>query len=284
MLSYRHGFHAGNHADVLKHSVLVFLLDYLSRKEKPWQFVDTHAGAARYDLCSDWARKHAEHDAGIARLWLRDDLPPLLAAYVEHVRRLNPDGNLRHYPGSPQLAWQCARRDDRLRLFELHPTESQVLASNFEASGSRVLIKPQNGYAGLIAVLPPPSRRGLVLIDPSYEEKADYARVIDVLKEALKRFATGIYMVWYPLLQRPEAHGFTAALEHMAQAQGIDWLDASLCVHAPSPDGFGMHGSGVFVVNPPWTLPQALKPALSYLEAVLGRSDGATSRIDWRIA
>lgn len=284
MLSYRHGFHAGNHADVLKHSVLVFLLDYLSRKDKPWQFVDTHAGAARYDLRSDWARKHAEHDAGIARLWQRNDLPPLLAGYVEHVRRLNPDGNLRTYPGSPQLAWQCARESDRLRLFELHPTESDVLATNFAAAGSRVLIKAQDGYAGLIAVLPPPSRRGLVLIDPSYEEKSDYVQVVAVLKDALKRFATGIYLVWYPLLQRPEARGFEASLERMAQTQNVDWLNASLCVQAPSPDGFGMHGSGVFVLNPPWTLPDALKPTLSFLEAALRRDDGAASRIDWRIA
>ncbi len=283
MLSYRHGFHAGNHADVLKHSVLVFLLDYLSRKAKPWQFVDTHAGAARYDLASEWARKHAEHASGIARLWQRADLPPVLAAYVAHVRRLNPDGTLRSYPGSPQFALQCARRDDRLRLFELHPTESDILASNFKDVGSRVLIKAQDGYSGLSAVLPPSSRRGLVLIDPSYEEKSDYVQVVAVLKEALKRFATGIYMVWYPLLQRPEARGFAESLERMAQAQGIDWLNVSLCVHAPTPDGFGMHGSGVFVLNPPWTLPDVLKPTLAFLEQALRQDEGATSNLDWRI-
>lgn len=283
MLSYRHGFHAGNHADVLKHSVLVFLLDYLSRKEKPWQFVDTHAGAARYLLDSDWARKHVEHDDGIARLWSRDDLPPMLARYVEHVRRLNPDTKLRVYPGSPQIAWQCARGSDRLRLFELHPTESDVLASNFEDAGSRVLIKAQDGYAGLLAVLPPSSRRGLVLIDPSYEQKSDYVEVVAVLKEALKRFATGIYMVWYPLLQRPEARGFAESLERMAQTQGVDWLNASLCVHAPSPDGFGMHGSGVFVLNPPWTLPEALRPTLAYLSAALAQDAGSGTNMSFRI-
>lgn len=284
MLSYRHGFHAGNHADVLKHSMLVFLLDYLSRKEKPWQFVDTHAGAARYDLHSEWSLKQAEHESGIARLWERGDLPPLLASYVEHVRRLNPDGKLRHYPGSPQLAWQCARASDRLRLFELHSTESGVLASHFSDAGSRVQVKAQDGYTGLIAVLPPPSRRGLALIDPSYEQKSDYGQVVSTLKEALTRFATGIYMVWYPLLQRQEARGFAQSLEQMAHALGVDWLNATLVVEAPSPDGFGMHGSGVFVLNPPWTLPDALKPTLSFLEAALGRHDGAASHIDWRIA
>ncbi len=148
MLSYRHGFHAGNHADVLKHSVLVFLLDYLSRKNKPWQFVDTHAGAARYDLDSEWARKNAEHESGISTLWPCADLPPLLAAYVAHVRRLNPDGTLRSYPGSPQLALQCARREDRLRLFELHPNESEVLRSHCAEAGSRVQIKAQMDTLG----------------------------------------------------------------------------------------------------------------------------------------
>jgi len=284
VLSYRHGFHAGNHADVLKHSVLVFLLDYLSRKNKPWQFVDTHAGAARYDLDSEWARKNAEHESGIATLWPCADLPPLLAAYVAHVRRLNPDGTLRSYPGSPQLALQCARREDRLRLFELHPNESEVLRSHLADAGSRVQIKAQDGYAGLASVLPPPTRRGLILIDPSYEEKSDYVRVVTVLEEALKRFATGIYMVWYPLLQRLEARRFAASLERMAKAAGIDWLNASLCVHAPSPDGFGMHGSGVFIVNPPWTLPDALQPALAFLESALRQDNAATSSLHWQIA
>jgi 23S rRNA (adenine2030-N6)-methyltransferase len=283
MLSYRHGFHAGNHADVLKHSMLVFLLDYLSRKEKPWQFVDTHAGAARYDLRSEWSRMQAEHESGIARLWERGDLPPLLAAYVEHVRRLNPDGKLRHYPGSPQIAWQCARASDRLRLFELHSTESGVLASCFSDAGSRVQVKAQDGYTGLIAVLPPPSRRGLALIDPSYEQKSDYVQVVNVLNEALKRFATGSYMVWYPLLQRTEARELPRTLERFAQSRNLDWLDASLTVSAPSPDGLGMHGSGVFVINPPYTAPAALEPALAWLRAALKQAEGAAYHIAFQI-
>jgi 23S rRNA (adenine2030-N6)-methyltransferase len=284
MLSYRHGFHAGNHADVLKHAVLVFLLDHLSRKEKPWLFVDTHAGAALYDLDSAWARKNAEHESGIARLWQRADLPPLLAAYAAHVRRLNADDALRSYPGSPQLALQCARSGDRLRLFELHPTESQVLRSHYSGAGSRVLVEAKDGYAGLASVLPPPTRRGLVLIDPSYEQKSDYVQVVATVKDALKRFATGIYMVWHPLLQRPEARGLGPALERMATAAGVDWLAATLTVMAPAADGIGMHGSGIFVVNPPWTLPDALKAALPCLEATLRRDDGAGSTLDWRIA
>jgi 23S rRNA (adenine2030-N6)-methyltransferase len=284
MLSYRHGFHAGNHADVLKHTVLVYLLGYLSRKDKPWCYVDTHAGAAGYDLRSEWARKHAEHETGIARLWGRSDLPAALADYVGQVRRFNAAApELRFYPGSPQLAYQCARPDDRLRLFELHGNESEALQAHFAAAGPRVRVQAADGYAGLAAVLPPPSRRGLVLIDPSYEQHGDYTRVVTVLKEASKRFATGVYLVWYPQLQRREARDFPAALERMARAANIDWLNAGLSVRAPSADGFGMHGSGVFVLNPPWTLPAMLASVLPCLKTLLGQDGAAATTLEHRI-
>lgn len=284
MLSYRHGFHAGNHADVLKHAVLAYLLAYLSRKDKPWWFVDTHAGAAQYDLQSEWARKNAEFETGIGKLWERNDLPPMLAAYVAHVRRLNPDGKLRRYPGSPQIALQCARPEDRLRLFELHSAESEVLRKNLAAAGAVVVVKAQDGFGSLASVLPPPPRRGLVLIDPAYEEKSDYARVPSVLIDALKRFATGTYLVWYPLLQRPEPAELAAALKRMAETSNLDWLDATLSVRTPASDGFGMHGSGLFILNPPWTLPEALQAALPYLERMLGQDDSAGSKLTYRIA
>jgi 23S rRNA (adenine2030-N6)-methyltransferase len=283
MLSYRHGFHAGNHADVLKHAALVFLLDYLSRKDKPWWFVDTHAGAAQYDLHSEWAQKNGEHDNGITRLWREPDLPPALAGYVAHVRRLNPDGQLRIYPGSPQLARQCARADDRLRLFELHGTESAVLQRHFAADKAHVQVKPGDGYSGLASVLPPPPRRGLVLIDPSYEERTDYTRVAAAFKESLKRFASGIYMVWYPRIQRREAHELPAALERLAGAAQADWLNASLDVTTPSADGFGMHGSGIFVFNPPYTMPAMLNSALPYLQKRLGLDAGASTALRHKI-
>lgn len=283
MLSYRHGFHAGNHADVLKHTLLVFLLDYLSRKDKPWWFIDTHAGAAHYDLTSDWARKHAEHQSGIGRLWERQNLPTPLAAYVAHVRRANDTGTLRFYPGSPQLALQCARADDRLRLFELHSTESEVLQAHFARARRQVQVKSQDGFAGLASVLPPPTRRGLVLIDPSYETPTDYTRVVSALKDGLQRFATGIYLVWYPQLQRHEARELPAKLQRMAAATGVDWLDATLSVRSPAADGYGMHGSGVFVLNPPYTLPESLKAALPYLQNVLGQDTGASHALKWQI-
>lgn len=284
MLSYRHAFHAGNHADVLKHTVLVRLLRELSRKDKPWWFVDTHAGAAQYALDSEWARKNAEHEAGIGRLWARDDLPAVLADYVAQVRAFNGPGPLRRYPGSPRLALQCARAGDRLRLFELHSTESQHLQAHFASDRSRVLVQAGDGFAGLSAVLPPPTRRGLVLIDPSYEEKADYTRVVPALEAALKRFATGVYMVWYPQLQRAESRALPAALKRLAEAARVDWLHAALAVKSPSPDGFGLHGSGVVVLNPPWMLPQALATGLPVLQTALAQDTESATLLEHRIA
>lgn len=283
MLSYRHGYHAGNHADVLKHATLVFLLDYLSRKDKPWWYVDTHAGGACYDLASERARRNAEFETGIARLWTRADLPPALADYVAHVRRLNPDGTLRFYPGSPQLALQCARASDRLRLFELHGAESETLQQHFAAVKRQVQVTAGDGFEGLARVLPPPPRRALVLIDPSYEVRTDYARVAAALKDALKRFATGTYMVWYPLIQKREAREFPASLQRLARAAGVDWLDAALTVRQALPEGLGMHGSGLFVVNPPWTLPQMLGGVLPCLKQALAQDEHASSALEHRI-
>ncbi len=173
MLSYRHGFHAGNHADVLKHVALVALLRILTRKDKPLLVLDTHAGAGMYSLEQGFAVKNAEFRNGIALLWGRDDLPAPVADYLDQVRAVNSDGVLRHYPGSPRVALGMLRPQDRLRLFELHSTEVQVLAQQFARDGRRVSVTAGDGFAGLKAVLPPPSRRGLVLIDPSYELASD---------------------------------------------------------------------------------------------------------------
>ena len=192
MLSYRHAFHAGNHADVLKHFIEVQLLLYLSQKDKPFWYIDTHAGAGCYSLDSGYATQNAEYENGIARLWKRDDLPAPLTAYVALVKRLNPDGNMMLYPGSPLVALELMREQDKLRLFELHPTDHEILQENFAAYGSRVLMQKADGFAALKALLPPPPRRALVLIDPPYEEKQDYQRVVSALREGLKRFANGV--------------------------------------------------------------------------------------------
>jgi 23S rRNA (adenine2030-N6)-methyltransferase len=174
MLSYRHAFHAGNHADVLKHFTLIEILRHLRQKAAPFWFVDTHAGAGLYALDSGYATQLAEYRGGIGRLWDRSDLPAAFDDYLAAVRELNPDGTLRAYPGSPWIARRNLREQDRLRLFELHPTDSQLLADNFRTLGAREqrrsLVQAMDGFAGLKALLPPPPRRALVLIDPSYEE------------------------------------------------------------------------------------------------------------------
>ena len=276
MLSYRHAFHAGNHADVLKHFLLLESIHHLSQKETPFWYVDTHAGAGVYALDTGYATKLSEHVDGIGRLWNRSDLPAPLAEYVKLVLELNPDGKLRAYPGSPWIAQRLLRPQDRLRLFELHSSDSELLQDNFRALGPsaqrRTIISATDGYAGLKAVLPPLPRRGLVLIDPSFEDKTDYATVVLALKDALTRFATGTYMLWYPQLSRADSHRLPTTLKSLPARS---WLHVSLSVISPAEDGFGMRGSGLFIINPPWTLHKTLQEVMPYLVKVLGRDAGA---------
>ena len=230
MLSYRHGFHAGNHADVLKHVVLVQLIEHLLRKDKALWVIDTHAGAGAYSLEAGYAARNAEFANGIGRLWKRQDLPAPVRDYLAQVRAANPDGVLRQYPGSPQIALQMLRPQDRLRCFELHSTDSKALQEHFRAAGRRVAVVAGDGFAALKSVLPPPSRRGLVLIDPSYELAEHYRDVRTAMRDALQRFATGTYAVWYPLLQRREAENLPQELQRIAPG---DWLRVSLAIVAP---------------------------------------------------
>ncbi|MDO8311522.1 MAG: 23S rRNA (adenine(2030)-N(6))-methyltransferase RlmJ [Sideroxyarcus sp.] len=281
MLSYRHAFHAGNHADVLKHFVELELLRYLAQKEKPFWYIDTHAGAGCYELDSEYAEKNAEYESGIARLWNADDLPGPLAEYVAMIKHFNPDGALRLYPGSPLVALQVLREQDKMRLFELHPTDYAILEENFAGHGSRVLMQKADGFGALKALLPTPSRRALVLIDPPYEEKQDYRRVVTALQEGLKRFSTGTYAVWYPQLQRSEAVQLPAQLQ---QLPVNSWLQVALSVQAPSEDGFGMHGSGMFVINPPWTLHATLQEVMPVLAARLAQDGAATFVLEQQVA
>ena len=279
MLSYRHGFHAGNHADVLKHLVLVHLIKHLTRKETALWVIDTHAGAGGYSLEAGYAVRNAEFANGIGRLWSRQDLPAPVLDYVQQVRAVNRDGVLRAYPGSPQIALQMMRPQDRLRCFELHTTESKALQEHFRNAGRRVAVIAGDGFAGLKAFLPPPSRRGLVLIDPSYEVKEHYRDVLTAMREALQRFATGTYAVWYPLLRRREAENLPEELQRLASG---DWLRVSLTMTAPAADGFGMHGSGLFVFNPPWNLESTLRGAMPALVDVLGQDGAASFELQFR--
>jgi 23S rRNA (adenine2030-N6)-methyltransferase len=286
MFSYRHAFHAGNHADVLKHIVLMQLLSYLNQKDTPYMVIDTHAGAGVYQLDGDFALKSGEAEDGIAKLWARTDLPPLVKAYVDEIKAMNPAGKLRHYPGSPFLAERLMRSTDRLRLFELHTNEGKILEDNIRkleahaaangqhvgGRGKRILTERADGYAGLKALLPPPSRRGLVLMDPSYEDKDDYRKVRLALEDAQKRFATGTFAVWYPVLARLESQQLHERLKRVA---GSDWLQVTLSVAAYSPDERGLLGSGMFIVNPPWTLEENLKATMPWLVQALARDSAA---------
>lgn len=281
MLSYRHAFHAGNHADVLKHTLVVQLLRHLAQKDKAYWYIDTHAGAGVYALTEGYAAKTAEFETGIGQLWQRNDLPAALADYVDQVSALNPDGALRYYPGSPYLAWRLMREQDRMRLFEMHSTEIDVLRHNFRDAGRRAMLYAGDGFEGIKALLPPPPRRALVLVDPSYEDKRDYARTIACLEGCLKRFATGVYAIWYPQVVRPESQRFA---EQLKRLQPTDWLHVTLTVGRPPADGFGLYGSGMFVLNPPYKLAQTMKETLPYLVQTLGQDGEAKFNVESRIA
>jgi 23S rRNA (adenine2030-N6)-methyltransferase len=281
MLSYRHAFHAGNHADVLKHFVLVQLLEYFNQKNKPYWYIDTHAGAGCYALDEGFARKNSEYVDGIGRLLGRKDLPAGLKSYMRVVRELNPSGKLRLYPGSPCCAAPLLRADDRMRLFELHPADSRLLNKTFDAPGSKVIVLEQDGFTGINAFLPPPSRRALVLIDPPYEVKTDYRTVLTMVKESLRRFAGGTYVVWYPKLHSMLSRELPEKLKRLPD---INWLNVSLDVKSPAADGFGMHGSGLFIINPPYTLPATLQMVMPYLVKILGLDEGAAFTMEAKIA
>lgn len=280
MFSYRHAFHAGNHADVLKHAVLLHILEYYNRKEAPYWVIDTHAGAGVYDLTDAWAEKTAEYRDGIERLWHQPDLPALLADYIEHVRQLNDHGALNVYPGSPWIALQLMRSADRLRLFELHSTEITHLDENIHMQSRdiarQVSIFEKDGFTGLLSQLPPAPRRGIILIDPSYEDKNDYRHTLTAVKEGLKKFATGCFAVWYPLVRRKEVHDMLKQLEKLAD---VSWVHARLAVKRPPDNGYGLYGSGVFVINPPYTLAAALGEAMPVLESRLAQDDQAQAAV-----
>ncbi len=277
MLSYRHAFHAGNHADVLKHFVEMQLLRHLALKDKAFWYIDTHAGAGCYALDSGYATQNTEYTSGITRLWDRNDLPPSLANYVELVKGLNPDGFLKLYPGSPLLAQQILREQDRMRLFEMHPTDYVLLRKNFSRQAKRVLIQRSDGFKAMKGLLPPPPKRALVLIDPPYEDKQDYQHVVSALGEGLKRFATGMYALWYPQLHRHESSQLPDQLKLLPAK---NWLHVALSVKAPE-SAEGMRGSGMFVINPPWGLQTTLQQVMPYLVTHLGQDDQADFELEY---
>jgi 23S rRNA (adenine2030-N6)-methyltransferase len=265
MLAYRHSFHAGNHADVLKHVVQVAVLRYFNEKDKPYWVIDTHAGAGAYSLGSSHARVKSEYLHGIAKLFAQPLLPALIQDYVAQVRLHNP-GSLSQYPGSPAISTGLLRPNDKLRLFELHPTDAVLLQERYLRSHATT-VTHSDGFAGLKAVLPPATRRAVILIDPSYELKEDYLLVFDAIRDALQRFSSGTYVIWYPMLQR-------------LRKLNVKWLNVSLSVAEPDEEGFGMTGSGLFVINPPWVLEAQLQESLPHLLRTLGQSASARFSLD----
>ena len=310
MFSYRHAFHAGNHADVLKHTVLIATLEYLLEKDAALTVVDTHAGAGLYRLDGDYADTSGEATDGVLRFFTSPvtaapqatnrkptkapaEEAPLAEAierYLSVIRDFNPKGGARVYPGSPFIVQHLLREHDKLKLYELHPTDARTLDANIAQldAGRQIAVLREDGFLSATKFLPPPSRRALVLMDPSYEIKSDYGRVLDFMGEALKRFATGTYAVWYPIIPRPEAHDLPRRLKTMATKAGKSWVHATLTVKSSkittASSGEvkrpGLPASGMFLINPPHTLKGKLAEALPQLAARLSQDRNATFSLD----
>ena len=286
MFSYRHGFHAGNHGDVLKHLILCHLIDHFNQKDTPYWLVDMHAGAGIYDLSGQWAQKKMEYALGIQSVWdaasHEKALPAAIGRYLEVVRLFNPPGTLRFYPGSPWIALKLIRLQDRLKLFELHPSEADIIRQNLSAwklhQPRQVTVIAEDAFASIKKLLPPPTRRAIVLADPSYEDKQDYRKVVETTKDALTRFPTGCYAIWYPLVQRREALDLPRQLQKAAA--GREWIHVSIHTQQPARDGIGLHGSGMIVINPPWQLFDLLKTAVPWLVKVMGQDERAGFKLE----
>ena len=274
MLSYLHGYHAGNHADVLKHTVLTALLARLVTKDKPLRYVETHAGAGGYDLRAPAAQRNREHEGGVGKLWEANDAPAAVSRWLTLAQRFNGNGSLKRYPGSPWLARESLRPSDDLFLFELHPTEHRAL-KNACASDERTKVLRENGLTASIGLVPPPSKRALVLVDPSYELRDEHRSVIDAIGKLHKRFATGVYAIWYPVIERRWVERYERAL----RATGIAGISTyELNVARERREG-GLVGSGMFIVNAPWQLDDELGEALPWLAQRLGVEREASHRI-----
>jgi 23S rRNA (adenine2030-N6)-methyltransferase len=276
MLAYRHLFHAGNFADVFKHALLTRLVLALEKKDKPFFVLDTHAGIGRYDLTHEWALKNAEFRDGIAMVWGRKDVPDEFIPYLEAIRGENAGTALRFYPGSPRIVRRLLRPVDRMVLVELNRKDCENLGGLF-GGDPQVKVHLMDGYQSLKAFLPPKERRGLVFIDSSFDRAREFGRLTDALIEAHRRFASGVYALWYPLMEPLAMRAF----ERGIVASGIrKILQLEISV---LPDGWsgGMRGCGMLVVNPPFGFEQEARSMLKWLQPVLSREDGGSQRVVW---
>lgn len=267
MLSYQHSYHAGNFADVMKHAILTRILNYLTQKENPLLYLDTHSGRGEYDLQDDHALKTNEAQLGIRLLWeKRTELSPLFLPYMKAIESLNTPNTLRYYPGSPEMAIQLLRSHDRLVFCELHPAEFNFL-DQLPRQGRRIFCKKEDGLKNINAMLPPIERRGLVFTDPSYERKSEYQEVVQSFKAAYKRFPTGTYCLWYPYINNAVPDHFLKSLEEINSHDSKKYL--RLEFHMNQKLGIGMTGSGLWVINPPYTLADEGKKMLEELTQII---------------
>ena len=261
MLSYRHSFHAGNHADVVKHIVQSLILDALKQKDKPFVYHDTHSGVGRYDLTHEWSEKTGEYKQGIERVWQQNDIPQEIQSYLDSIKTLNNGDALRYYPGSPRVARAQLRQQDRMVLTELHPADHPLLEQEFHRD-RQVSIYKEDGFKRLKASLPPKERRGLVLIDPPYELAKEYRDVVNAIFQSYKRWATGIYAIWYPVVNRCDIEDMIEGLEGLGIRK---ILQIELGV-SPDTNERGMTASGMIVINPPWKLESQMNEILPFLK------------------
>ncbi len=287
MFSYRHAYHAGNHADVLKHTVLVAVMKHLALKEVGFSAIDTHAGAGMYRLDSADANQSGEAQEGLLALMrnkskLSGPMADALLDYRKVLDHFNREGGLLNYPGSPLIAHHLLREQDKLKLFEMHPTDIRGLQTRVEElrAGRQVMVMHEDGFNGLPKFLPPSTRRGLVFIDPSYEIKLDYERVVVAVSIGMKRFSTGTYVVWYPIIPRPQAHSLPRHLTNLARQADKPWLHATLRIRTGAridatpgekAKPIGLVDSGVVIINPPFTLYEQLQQALPQMVQLMGQ-------------
>ena len=278
MLAYRHLFHAGGFPDVFKHALLAQLIRGLQGKVKPFLYLDTHAGIGLYDLTHAWARKNREFRGGIARVWERSDAPPALAPYLDVVRRANPGGKLKRYPGSPVIAAHLMRSHDRIALTELNRTDCAELAAQF-AHDRRVEVRHADGYAALRAFLPPRERRALVLIDSSFDRAREFDRLKRAFVEGHGRFATGVYALWYPLMEPAPMSAF----ERGMIATGIRRILGIELAVRDAGNGAGLRGCGMLVVNPPYGFEATARTIVGWLWPVLAENRAGGGTVRWLV-
>lgn len=264
-MNYRHGYHAGNFADVVKHVILIALLKSLGRKDTPFCYIDTHAGTGYYDLFSKEAEKTKEYVGGIEKIIQQDHPPALVKAYLDCVHQINNQltdakfASLRYYPGSPMIARHFCRPLDRVVACELHPEEYQSLRNTF-AGDKQVAVHHLDGFLGLKAFLPPKERRGLVLIDPPYEDPDEFTHIVHSLGTALKRWEQGIYAIWYPIKEKSHLNRFYSAIKAQFNQPA---LAVELTIYPDLPNH--LNGCGLLILNPPWQFDETLNSLLPWL-------------------